>query len=232
MNAAFTQELLTIERRVLEMSGLVEQDLAQTMKALRDQDTILALRIARNTSAGAVYRQTRSRLLAVMACYAPVARDLRFLLCAQVVVAELEHISEQVLAIVQQIPRLKQGEQHVAHPPSRWGSLDVIGVLYDAAQRLGQLLHVSVQSLIARDIHQARATAHEAQRLIQCLQRISFHGDERVLHHSDERQAGADKGSQLHLVVIAQRLETIGACLCSICDDVVFMVAGDAAQTT
>jgi len=237
MNAAFSQELLIIERRVLEMSGLVEQEFARTMHALRDQDAVLALRIARDTSIGEVYRQTRSRLLAVMACYAPVAHDLRFLLCAQVVMVELQHISEQVLAIVQQILRLKrgkQGKQGVAYPPSLGNSQDVIGVLFDAAQRLGPLLPMSAQSLIAMDIHQAGTTKHAAQRVILCLQHITLDEDERVLAHTDERQTDGDDGAQLHgaqrhLALVAQRLETIGTCVRRICDDVEFMVAGDVA---
>src|SRR5438270_10054652 len=76
----FDQELAELKSGVVRMGSMVEQAIAESMRALVDRNNALAKEvIARDQEVNELHRQLRERAFMIMATQQPVARDLRLI---------------------------------------------------------------------------------------------------------------------------------------------------------
>jgi phosphate transport system protein len=105
---AFDQELDAIEARVIELLGMVVEDLAVATAALlgstRDAAGVLA---GRERLIDASYVEIENRAVREILLQAPVASDLRFLLTVLRVVPELERSHDLVVQIASRASRVR-----------------------------------------------------------------------------------------------------------------------------
>jgi phosphate transport system protein len=103
----FDQELAELKSGVLRLGSMVEQAIAESMRALVDRDNALAKAvIARDQDVNELHRQLRERAFMIMATQQPVARDLRLIVSFQHMVLELERMGDHAVGIARAALRL------------------------------------------------------------------------------------------------------------------------------
>lgn len=103
----FDQELSELKSGVLRMGSMVEQAIAESMRALVDRDNALAKDvIARDQEVNELHRLLRERAFMIMATQQPVARDLRLIVSFQQMVMELERMGDHAVGIARAALRL------------------------------------------------------------------------------------------------------------------------------
>ncbi len=96
----FQRDLDAIEAKVIELFGMVAEDLAQATHALLSGDNeVVKLLAERELTIDALYSEVEKLINREIALQAPVASDLRFLLSALRIVPELERSHDLVLHI-------------------------------------------------------------------------------------------------------------------------------------
>ncbi len=121
---AFDTDLQDIARQVAEMGGLVEQQIADAVRALVERDVELAERvIAKDPTIDALQHGIEEKAVLTIARRQPMAVDLRTLVGAMRVCNDLErigdhakHIGKRVVALDQDFnpPKLIRGVEHMA----------------------------------------------------------------------------------------------------------------------
>src|SRR3982075_4688549 len=94
------------------MGSMVEQAIAESMRALGDRNNALAREvIARDQEVNELHRQLRERAFMIMAARQPVARDLRLIVSFQHMVLELERMGDHAVGIARAALRLNDMPQ-------------------------------------------------------------------------------------------------------------------------
>src|SRR5438034_4814719 len=89
------------------MGSMVEQAIAESMRALVDRNNALAREvIARDQEVNELHRLLRERAFMIMATQQPVARDLRLIVSFQHMVLELERMGDHAVGIARAALRL------------------------------------------------------------------------------------------------------------------------------
>src|SRR5437870_12638548 len=89
------------------MGSMVEQAIAESMRALVDRNNALAREvIARDQEVNELHQLLRERAFMIMATQQPVARDLRLIVSFQHIVLELERMGDHVFGIERAALRL------------------------------------------------------------------------------------------------------------------------------
>jgi phosphate transport system protein len=103
----FDQELAELKSGVVRMGSMVEQAIAESMRALVERNNALAKEvIARDQEVNELHRQLRERAFMIMATQQPVARDLRLIVSFQHMVLELERMGDHAVGIARAALRL------------------------------------------------------------------------------------------------------------------------------
>lgn len=95
MQRHFDEELKALKEKILRMGGMVEEQIAHSIKSLVDRDSDLARRVIENDHrVNAMDVEIDEDCLSLIALHQPMARDLRFLTTAMKISTELERMSD------------------------------------------------------------------------------------------------------------------------------------------
>jgi phosphate transport system protein len=100
MELHFDQELVEVRNALLRLSALADQSVAQALRALSQRDSALATQVEADDSAlDQLEMEIDERCIGLIALRQPKARDLRFLIMAMRIAAELERVGDQAVSI-------------------------------------------------------------------------------------------------------------------------------------
>jgi phosphate transport system protein len=95
MKRHFDEELKTLKEKILRMGAMVEEQIANAIKALVERDSDLARRVIENDHrVNALDVEVDEDCLRLIALHQPMAGDLRFLTTAMKISTELERMSD------------------------------------------------------------------------------------------------------------------------------------------
>ncbi len=210
----FDQELANLNNIVLRMGGLVEDQIAKAMTALRDADVEAARQVvARDHVVNFLDVQADEQIVNLLALRQPVAKDLRMILSLGKTVTDLERIGDEAERIARMTIDIYDSD---SAPPD--------AVLLDDAFRMSTLasrmLHDVLDALARLDVDQAIRVARGDTELDSefqaALRRLSTYIME------DARNVG-------HIIdatFIVKSLERIGDHSKNIAEYVIFLVKG------
>jgi len=120
----FEQGLTELRGCVLEMGGLVEDQIAQAVRALTERDETLArATIERDHTVNRLDVEVDELCLKLLALHQPAARDLRLITTALKITTDLErigdmaaHIAERAVELVAETPREPKAESMIDLP--------------------------------------------------------------------------------------------------------------------
>lgn len=210
MERHFEHDLGQLKERLLVMAGLAERAVHQSVKAVFEKDENLANRVLEEEPAiNEMQIEIDDRVMQLVALQAPMAVDLRFVLCASRINNDLERIGDQAVNIAQSALRI------LRHPQVK---------PYVDLPRMSELAEGMVRESLNALVHGDAELAKSV--LIR---------DDEVDHLRDQifrelltymMENSAVVFPAFELVLITKNLERIGDHATNIAEDVIYMVAG------
>jgi phosphate transport system protein len=204
----FGDELEQLKARLLLMGRLVEERVSAAMHALvaREADSIAEL-IFGDEPVNRLQLEIDDRCFKLLALYQPMAVDLRTIVSAVKINADLERVGDLAVNIGE------AAHKYIQHPPVK--PLIDIPRMGDLAQRM---LHEALDAFVTRSVEKAQLVLRQDDRLDELKDQVFRElltymlGDPRTI------EPGID------LVLIARHLERIGDHATNIAEDVIFIV--------
>jgi phosphate transport system protein len=204
------QDLFQIRQHLLEMGGIVEGMIGDSMLSLTARDTELAQRtIEQDREVDRREKKIDEDCLSILATQQPTAVDLRFLIVVMKIVNDLERMGDSAKNIAQSAVVLN--EEAPLKP-----YID----LPHMARLAREMVHDSLDAFVQRNTELAREVWHRDDE-IDALYHQLFR---ELLTYmiEDPRKSGR----ALHLLLIALYLERIADHATNICEDVIYFVEG------
>jgi phosphate transport system protein len=206
----FDQELAELKSGVVRMGSMVEQAIADSMRALVDRDNALAkMVIARDQDVNELHRQLRERAFMIMATQQPVARDLRLIVSFQHMVLELERMGDHAVGIARAAVRLNDLPQ-----------LKPYVDLPKMAELTERQVHEILGAVIEADEDRARAIAERDDEVDALYHKIW----EDLIRYMVDDPTNVQRAAIL--LFLAKDLERIADRVTNIAEDVVFLHTG------
>lgn len=208
--STFDQEMSAIKDSVLRMASLVERQIRAGMTALANDDAGAALKVIHNDAAiNELLETVTSRVTAVIATQAPVARDLRFLLTLDHVAYELERMGDHAGSVGKQVRKM------AGQPPlRRHADLPELG------EKVAQQVHGIIRALVDLDEQRAREVAAVDDDVDALYHRIF----DDVLELMRADRGNVDRGTRI--LFAAHYLERVGDRVTNIAENIVFLASG------
>lgn len=208
----FDSELESLRSKVLEMGGIVEEQIKNAITALVDADSKLA-RIVINTDlkVNSLEKLIDENCLLVLVKRSPAAGDLRFVSTVQKTISDLERIGDESTKIARAALRIYEGD--------RMGKPSLIDIK-SMTKLVSGMLHESLDSFARLDPKvslEVRKEDEEVDEIYQSCMRTQLTfmlEDPRVISTS------------LEVIYIAKALERIGDHSQNIAEYVVYIVKG------
>ena len=205
----FQEELDTMQSRLLEMGGLAEERVRESVHGLTTRDGTAIGKVLRGDEpVNRLHIEVDERCFRLLALYQPMATDLRAVVAAVKINSDLERVGDLAVNIAEAALR------YVAHPPVK--KLIDIPKMADIAQRM---LRDALDAYVRRDTALAQAVLNADDEL-DALKTQVF----RELLTYMLQDPGTIEPA-LDLLLISRHLERIGDHATNIAEDVIFMVS-------
>ncbi|HEX5426043.1 MAG TPA: phosphate signaling complex protein PhoU [Candidatus Acidoferrales bacterium] len=210
MERHFEHDLEQLKERLLVMAGLAERAVHQSVQAVFEKSENLANRVLEEESAiNEMQIEIDDRVMQLVALQAPMAVDLRFILCASRINNDLERIGDQAVNVAQSALRI------LRHPQVK---------PYVDLPRMSELaegmVRESLNALVHSDADLAKAVLLRDDEVDHLRDQIF----RELLTYMMENSAVVFPAFEL--VLITKNLERIGDHATNIAEDVIYMVAG------
>jgi phosphate transport system protein len=206
----FRDELDTMQRRLLEMAGLVEEVVRQAVTAFLSRDASVVEWAKREDDRIDELESAIDELaLDVLALFQPMAKDLRHVVAVLKVSNDLERVGDHGVNIAKAAKRL-----------SEMPGMPDVPELGEMAEIAMGMLSDALASYIARNSEEARVVCmrdSKVDTLRRSLYRI-------LLTHMLEEPKRISPS--LEILLVAQNLERVADLSTNIAEDVVFLVEG------
>ena len=206
----FHDELDTLQKRLLEMAGIVEQIVARSAAAVLQRDpTAAADIIAQDDRVDELEVEIDARVLELLALHQPMASDLRQIIATNKAANDLERVGDHAVTMAKAARRLAD--------TSPLPELRELGEMVEITK---EMLSDALAAYVTRNAGTARmvcVTDDKVDNLRRSLFRIL------VTHMLEDPKR---IGGALELLLVSQNLERIADLSTNISEDVVFLVEG------
>ena len=204
----FEHELAALKQRVVDMGNLAESMVASASDALIKADRSRIEQVfADEPTLDRFQIEVDGEAIRLMTIYAPVAKDLRFLLMIARINSELERIGDQAVDNCEYV-KLLSDRQPPLDDLSKMSEI-VLGMVHDALQAFQEEDTHKAQAVMRLD---DRVDSLDAQVFRELLEYPSADADSRA--------------RSLSLILVARSLERIADHATNICEEVFYLVEG------
>ncbi len=207
----FNIELEEIRNRVLEMGGLVEQQINNAIKSIVDDDTELAHAVVqRDVKVNAAEVKIDEECSQILARRQPTASDLRLVVAVIKTITDLERIGDQAERIARMGLRLSEQER----PKNGYHEIQNLG------EHVARMMHDTLDAFARTDTEAALRVAKEDLSLDQEYDGIMRQSLTFMME--DPRMITR----MLDVMWIARAIERIGDHSKNICEYIIYLVKG------
>lgn len=211
MTIHFQKEIVKIKKRILSLSGIVEDSLRKSVKAVIDRDEELARTVFEaDTEIDDIEVEIEEECLKILALHQPVAIDLRFLIAVLKINSDLERIGDLAVNIAGRCLSLM-----------KYPEVQPIFDIVKMAEVTESMLKKSLDSLVNMDDKMAESVG-EVDDEVDMMHRASY---ERVKEATLKNPESIS--SYLHMLAISRHLERIADHSTNIAEDVIYMIRGE-----
>ncbi|MEQ1729043.1 MAG: phosphate signaling complex protein PhoU [Vicinamibacterales bacterium] len=205
----FQDELEQLKARLLEMGGLAEEHVRMAVQGLVQRDRpVLERVLTADEAVNRLHLEVDNRCFKLLALYQPMAADLRTIVSAVKINADLERVGDLAVNIAEAARR------YASHPPVK--KLIDIPLMADIAQNM---LHDALDSFVRRDVDLAQHVLDEDDRLDALKTQIFRELLTFMLQDPTTIEPALD------LILVSRHLERIGDHATNVAEDVIFIVS-------
>ncbi|MEQ1912556.1 MAG: phosphate signaling complex protein PhoU [Vicinamibacterales bacterium] len=205
----FQQELEMLKTRLLEMGGIAEENVRLAVKGLVERDRPLIDRvISGDEPLNRLHIEIDGRCFTLLALYQPMAADLRTVVAAVKINADLERVGDLAVNIAEAARR------YSSHPPVK--KLIDIPLMAEIAQTM---LRDALDAFVRRDVDLAQHVLDEDDRLDSLKTQIFRELLTYMLQDPSTIEPALD------LILVSRHLERIGDHATNVAEDVIFIVS-------
>ena len=210
MERHFEQELEELKGRLLWMGSLAERAVHQSVQAILESNEMLTQKVIKEEAAiNELQLEIDERVMQLLALHQLMAVDLRFVLAATRINADLERIGDQAVNIAQAAQRILR---HARVKP------------YIDLPRMTELaegmVRDSLDSLVRKDVELAKAVLTRDDQVDQLRDQIFRELLTYMMENSSFVFPAFD------LILVAKNLERVADHATNLAEDVIYMVAG------
>lgn len=210
MRGRFDEQLMLLNKKMIEMGALCENVIAISAKALLEGDIDKA-KTVKETGAGIDHmeREIESICLKLLLQQQPVARDLRQISAALKMITDMERIGDQAEDIAEIIPFLsgRTGEE--------------CGEIREMAEVTINMVTDCVDAYVKQDLKLARSVYEHDDVVDACFDKVKTKLISMIAENTDDGEYAID------LLMIAKYFERIGDHAVNIAEWVEFSVTGE-----
>lgn len=211
MSLHFEREVDHLKRRILEIGGMVEEMIRESIRSLDDRSSRRAdWVIARDRDVDAFDVAVEEECLKLLALYQPTAIDLRYILAVLRINASLERMADQAV--------------NIAERARSFAALERMGVPEDihAIESMTlEMVRNCLDSLVHLDTERARHVLRTDDAVDELHRRIFDRIEQSMLADPANVKPG------LLLLSVARNLERVADEATNIAEDVVYLVEGE-----
>ena len=148
MREYFDKELTQLNDSLIEMGGLVEQAIKNTMKMIVDGEDLLDIAREHENRINEAEKSIQSRCLHLLLHQAPVAHDLRYVSAALKMITDLERIGDQAVDIAEMSVYIKDKKQ----------VLNLTHIL-EMADNASKMVTEAIDAFVKKDLKLAKTVA-------------------------------------------------------------------------
>jgi len=207
----FNADLESLRTKVLEMGGVVEQQLEKSIESLKQSEIELAeLVVANDYQVNAYDVQIDELCTNIIALRQPTASDLRLVLTVIKTTADLERIGDEAKRVARMAIRAAKSEPG----PNLYLRIEHLG------DQVRQMLHRVLDAFARMDVDEAIQVAHEDKRIDREY--------ESIMRQSMTYMMEDPRSIPLLMDIIwsARALERIGDRCCNISEYIIYFVKG------
>jgi phosphate transport system protein len=206
----FHDELDILQKRLMEMAGIVEKLVARAIRAVLERDGKAAASIvADDNRVDELEVEIDERVMELLALHQPMASDLRQIISTNKAANDLERVGDHAVNIAKAARRLMDTSP-----------LPELRELPEMAQITQEMLSDTLAAFVSRNAGTARMVCLTDDK-VDALRRSLFRILVTHMLEDPKRIGGA-----LELLLISQNLERIADLSTNIAEDVVFLVEG------
>jgi phosphate transport system protein len=207
----FDEELEDIRNRVMEMGGIVEQQLSDAVKALTDKDETLAeLVVTSDYKVNALEVQIDEECTQIIAKRQPAASDLRLVIAVIKTITDLERIGDEA-------ERIGRMTLHFAESK---GENKMLSGIVQLGERVNAMLKDALDTFARMDVDQAIKVARQDLKIDKQYESILR---ELMTYMMEDPRSIP---SIINMMWSARALERIGDRARNICEYVIYLVKG------
>lgn len=211
ISRVFDQELENVRSSVLEMGGLVEQQLSNAMKALLDSDTELAQSVLEaERQINSMEVSIDEDCIQILARRQPAAGDLRLVTAVSKATTDLERVGDEA----QKIARMAVDLSHKQGPKSYYVGINSMGT------HVGNMLRGALDAFARMD---SRAALDVASREPESDDQYAALLRQMITYMIEDPRSIT---SVIDAIWCARALERIGDHARNICEYVIYLVEG------
>lgn len=205
----FQDELEQLKARLLEMGGLAEEHVRLAVHGLVKRDrTVIDRVLVADEAVNRLHLEVDNRCFKLLALYQPMAADLRTIVSAVKINADLERVGDLAVNIAEAARR------YAVHPPVK--KLIDIPLMADIAQTM---LRDALDSFVRRDVDLAQHVLDEDDRLDALKTQVFRELLTYMLQDPTTIEPALD------LILVSRHLERIGDHATNVAEDVIFIVS-------
>jgi phosphate transport system protein len=205
----FQDQLEQLQRRLLEMGGLAEENVRLAIQGLVDRDHELIEHVLTGDDAlNTLHIEIDDRCFTLLALYQPMAADLRAIVAAVKINTDLERVGDLAVNIAEAARR------YATHPP--------VKVLIDIPRMASiaqSMLRDALDAFVRRDVSLAQHVLNEDDHLDSLKTQIFRELLTYMLQDPSTIEPALD------LILISRHLERIGDHATNVAEDVIFIVS-------
>jgi phosphate transport system protein len=212
MTVHLHREIEKLKNSILRLGTLVEEQLREAVKAVKEVDPALARQIAdADDRIDEMEVQIEEDCLKILALHQPVAVDLRFIVAVLKINNDLERIGDLAVNVAERAASLTDRP---------YPKLKSFPDFSEMARRAQHMLKCSLDALVTLNAELAKQVLKEDDEVDRLHREAYEYGREAIREHPE------DVDDITHLMSIFRYLERVGDQATNIAEDVIYMCEG------